>query len=440
MSNPEEQPLETYTLNNDHLEVIVSKLPHCLIKLNITVSPEGVQAAYKNAIKNIKKEVSLPGFRKGKAPDNFILEQYPLQIKDEWRNIVAKTAINEAAKLSELYPLNQELIDPPKLTECDMEKGAKIECSFEIYPSIPTIDLKSIELPEVPLSEITEDQLKEKLDDYAFSHATFENIEDRGVKENDMVNLSITLLKTPPVELVKHQKVEISKKQVPLWAYEKIIGLKPSESAEGMTALDLNFDQPNDDFKSEPFQVTIHSIEKPQLPAIDDELAKKSGLENLEDLKNKLKNVLENNAKLNQEQALEVSLMHFLNDNYAFDVPESFYSKYKNELIKSKKQQMQKNKVSDLDQMMTEYENQIDHDLSRQCQLYLILKKCSEENDIKITEEDITKEVSLQFQLAQSGKSSVDFSSPKEEVFEQLNRIALDRKTKEFLIKHTKTS
>ena len=75
MSTQETEP-EVSTVNNDNVTVTITKKPHCEIKFDIKVNPRPVAAAYQKALKNINKEVNIPGFRKGKAPEKLISEKY----------------------------------------------------------------------------------------------------------------------------------------------------------------------------------------------------------------------------------------------------------------------------------------------------------------------------------------------------------------------------
>ena len=92
---------------NDNVQVIVSRSKGSRVKLEINVSPLATQAAYKQAIKAVGKEISRPGFRKGKAPDNYILQNYKGHVESEWNNILLNTSFQEALDLTKIYPFSK---------------------------------------------------------------------------------------------------------------------------------------------------------------------------------------------------------------------------------------------------------------------------------------------------------------------------------------------
>src|SRR3954467_12935482 len=132
---------ETDTLSNENVSVTLTRSPNCSVKMEIAISPEAAEAAYGRAFKNVKKEVSIPGFRKGKAPDTFIRNKYASAIEQEWKDIVLETGFNEALELTATYPMKNGMIKRPVIHEISREKGVKFGIEFEIKPTIPSIDL-----------------------------------------------------------------------------------------------------------------------------------------------------------------------------------------------------------------------------------------------------------------------------------------------------------
>jgi trigger factor len=81
---------------NENMTVDLKRDPGCLIRLDISLSPLATQAAYQKALKTVNKEVSIPGFRKGKAPQTLILKNYSQHVDREWRELLLNTAFGEA--------------------------------------------------------------------------------------------------------------------------------------------------------------------------------------------------------------------------------------------------------------------------------------------------------------------------------------------------------
>src|SRR5258708_5551673 len=97
---PMENQPEAHEFSNNSVHVTVHPKPKCRIELEVEAKPSLVQAAHKKAIRSLAKEVSLPGFRKGKAPDEMILKKYPRDLDKAWQEMIADVAFRESINLA----------------------------------------------------------------------------------------------------------------------------------------------------------------------------------------------------------------------------------------------------------------------------------------------------------------------------------------------------
>lgn len=96
--------------SNDNLKITMERKPGCSISLDVTISPQATEASYRKAIKLVNKEVSLPGFRKGKAPEAMIVQHYAKYVDQEWKDLIVKTSFKDTLDLTKTYPINENTI------------------------------------------------------------------------------------------------------------------------------------------------------------------------------------------------------------------------------------------------------------------------------------------------------------------------------------------
>ena len=288
MSTQEKESETQFTESNDNIHVTVTKQPHCQITFDIKATPRAVEAAYHKTLRDVNKEVSIPGFRKGRAPDHMILERYGSVVHKEFVDLVLQTGFNEAIQLTLLHPLRDGHVKRPIVHECSREKGAHFTIEFEARPIIPSVKLEELEVKRVPRQALTQQEQENALQNLRLQFTTYNPIEDRPVQEDDFVDVSVTLLGEQPREVIQNQRAQVNSTGLPSWLRQKVIGLKAGESAEGMTEQDLHLTQADPNFQSLPFRVTVHSIWQGELPAIDEELAKHVGLQTTEELHKKI--------------------------------------------------------------------------------------------------------------------------------------------------------
>jgi trigger factor len=435
VSTQEIEP-EVSTVNNDNLNVTVTKKPHCEIKFDIKVNPRPVAAAYQKALKNINKEVNIPGFRKGKAPDELIRKKYSSAIQKEFVDLVLQTGFNEAIHLTHIHPLKDGRTKRPVVHECTVDKGAHFTIEFESRPAIPSINLDDLKLQKVKTAPVTDQERQNALQNLLLQFANYEPIHDRPLEENDFADLNVTILEDPPREAIHNQRTQVVPTGLPAWLRQKIIGLKTGESAEGMTEQDLTLSEPDPNFQSLPFRVTVNAIWNGNLPAVDDDLAKRVGLQSVEELKDKIKERLELEAQEEVHRAEIQQLEDALVNQYPIDLPQSYIDANKESRLTHYLQQLEKEKRDLTKEDYQQINQVVEQSTIYHLQLFFLLHKVAAEHHLSVTREDLSHELTRQMALMSSGRNSINFSGDRDKIQEQLHNLALDRKIKQFLIDH----
>src|SRR5690242_12517421 len=92
--------MEQAPFQNDHLRCTLHQKPACVVEYAVEALEPLVQEARKKAIKKVAKEVSLPGFRKGKAPEQMVVKNFSTQVDKEWQQEIANVTFLECQKLA----------------------------------------------------------------------------------------------------------------------------------------------------------------------------------------------------------------------------------------------------------------------------------------------------------------------------------------------------
>lgn len=276
----------------------------CRLVLRVEVSKEEVDKAFKKALKSVNKEISLPGFRKGKAPEETVLKQHGKAVEQEYRELVVNEAFREALDLVQIYPFNKESIDKVSVEKCSVQEGAVITISYEHYPVVPAINFAEIKLQRIQEPPIDQGQLDEILSEIQKHHSEFEEIMGRKALVGDFVDLTIEKMdETPPRALASNRRFEMADQRMSKWLRSMIVDLEIGQSKEALTELEENAtEEQKASFTPIPIRVTLLAIKKSLLPPLDDELAKKEGFDTLEALRASIR---ENLAKEVHEQLYE---------------------------------------------------------------------------------------------------------------------------------------
>ncbi len=441
MSKPEagsqaDSQVHVQEFSNENLAVTVTQKSHCQVKFEVKVKPKATAAAYQKAIKNVTKEVSIPGFRKGKAPVTLIAEKYHANIQQEFVDLVLHLGFNEACQLTHLHPLKEGAIKRPIIHECSREKGAHFTIEFESHFSIPPLHLEELKVKKISPQPIVDQDKSNILNNLILQFANYDLIEDRPAQESDFVDVTLTLLENPPREVIHNQRLQLHPSQLSKWICETIIGLRGGESKEGMTEQEAPSAPAQPDFQPRPFRLTVNAIWKGHLPPLDDELAKRIGLQSVKELEEKIEERLRADV---QEEAFKQQIKvieRALVEKYPIDIPLSYLESEKEERLKRYLQQLEEKGVSYTKEELKKIEEMLRDSAFYHLQLFFLVHQLMADHKIQVNQQDISQELARQVFLTSIGSSTSKFSQEKQEFYKELEHLALQRKMEQFLIDH----
>lgn len=397
MSEHQEQ---TQVFQNENFTATFTKHPFCRYELSLTLTPQLKKIAHAEAIRVVSKEVSIPGFRKGKAPVQWILDKYKSQVEHEALDIAVNKALNEALKLAELYPIKQT-IKSSKADKFSIEGDTQYKLSFETFPKVPSINMTDIKLSPISAKEITDKDIQERLHGLRIHHATFQPVTDRGIQYGDFVDFSmIHSAEGQVANTTNHEKVEFTEVTTATEeVLKQMLGMKTGEE-RNITINDQAVEVSN--------AVLLKGIFSAQLPEVDEEFVKKFGAESPEDLKKKVEARMGYEVMKDYTSNLKNSTVQKLLDLYHFEIPHAFFDQEWQQLKKQHIYELKDNGYSD--EWIASNEARINEAMQRQAEgkirLIYLTHQFAEEHNLKPSEEEISQ--SILYHKAYLGGQKVD--------------------------------
>ncbi|WP_044881350.1 trigger factor [Neochlamydia sp. EPS4] len=433
---------------NDNLHVIFSRAPGCKIKLEITVSPLATQAAYKKAIKNVNKEVTLPGFRKGKAPENFVVQNYKAPVHQEWNDLLVNTAFQEALELTQAYPFSRDTIQRPQIKEISLEKGAHLVIEYEAEPRVPKVKPDELTVKKAQKKPISPAQIEEILQQIQLSHATWEDRADHPIIEGDYVNLTIENM-DEGFEICKDSRFQVEKGKLGAWLYNLLIGKNVNDVVEGMSEQDSTHAETCEDpthdhsehanFKPTRCKITITAHQQALLPEVNDELAAKAGAPTVEELKARIEKNLEKRAdeyaQMEQRRQIEKQLA----EKYPFDIPYSLTKEDKELQIMQALKELRAANLSpeEFEKKSEEAKQKITQNIENAYRLFYLLREIADDHQIEVSQEEIMQE--FMKQMVSQETALIDESMKPEDIRARLHSFLITQKTKDLLAQQAQT-
>ena len=282
-----------------------------MVKLVIEASAEEFEAGLNAAYNKNKNKISVPGFRKGKAPRKMIEQLYGSQIFfEDAANEIIPDAYADAAKESGL-----DIVSQPKVSIEQLEAGKPFIFAAEVAvrPEVELGEYKGVEVTKAD-AEVTDADVEEELKKVQDQNSRTVSVEDRAVKDGDMTVIDFEGFidgeafeggkgENYPLTIGSHSFIDTFE--------EQMIGMNIGEEKELNVTFPEDYHAENLKGKPATFKVTVKEIKEKQLPELDDDFAQEvSDFDTLaeykDDLKKKIAERKESEAKAKKEsEAIE---------------------------------------------------------------------------------------------------------------------------------------
>ena len=399
-------------LSNNLVRFTINKKPGCRIEFDVEASEELVSSAKSRALKGIAKEVTLPGFRKGKAPDALILKNFSKDVDKEWQTSIADLAFKECQKLAKVPVLGQDA----KITfniKNHTKNKASLTLTMETEPEIPTVDPKTFEAKPVKRPVVNKEKIAETVRQILFFFAEWKQVEGRPIQEGDFVILDVDALEQEPnTALFSNTRFEVASKYMAKWMKDLVVGKNLYDTIEGISVPDDDA-KDKDDFKPQKVRVTIKAIEQGTLPEITEDFLKKLGVTSEEELTSSIEKLLNKQADEHVKEKMHEQVNDYLLEKYPQLGQEASFQKYWQTLS-------QADKKKTLDSIYTQSEKAV--------RMFYMCRKIISDAKINISPQDLPKPATTPLEILMDPDQMLHFHQQSEvKHAEALSKLVLEK-------------
>ena len=392
--------------------------------LKVVVEKKEIDLKIEKRLEELKNTVNLKGFRPGKAPLQLLKKQFGPAVYGEVIDKVIQQSTFDALKKKNITPANQPKID---LNSSGENKDLEFTISVEQVPEIKKIDFQNFFLNKYEV-KTNKKEIDERIKHIADSNKKYVEKKDKAIKDDLIVFNFIAKVNGQDFEGNKGEKLQIVLgKDLFVPGFDKQLeGVKAGDEKTAKVKLPDNYPKKELAGKEAEFRCKILEIKKGENQKIDDTFAKNMGAKNLKDLEDMISKQISKEFENVSGQLLKKEILDTLDKKYSFELPSSLVD----DEIKNVEQSFVHEKMNKLKTKGEKFEQ--DHKniklndadkksaltvAKRRVKLALLLNKTGEENQIKVSQEELKFELENQLRNYPGQEKSIrDFyqKNPKE--------------------------
>lgn len=343
----------------------VEKVTSLQRKLNVAVPVTDIQISFDKIYKDIQQEVTIKGFRKGKAPMTTIKNIYQGRVKqDVIQDLIQKHYVKALIE-HKLEPVSYPEFEFDDLNE---NKEFNFTAVFDIRPEITLKKYEGLSVEKEKLA-LDDKKIEDVLKNVQNSRATFQALaESRPAKLGDFAIINFEgFVDDKPLENGTGQdhQLELGAKQFIEGFEDGVIGMTVGQEKSLLLKFPTPYHAKDLEGKEVTFKVKLNEIKEKVLPELTDDFIKSmgSGVASIEEFKKVVKNDLESSEIKRIEDAFKNRLLKSLVKENPVDVPSSLLKEQKKMLIEDFKKRMGQQQMDE--QTLTEYIAKWDKDFEK---------------------------------------------------------------------------
>ena len=381
-------------------------------ELEIEIPAKDFEEALQKAYLRARKNISMPGFRKGKAPRKLIEKEYGEEVfYEDAVNMLYAPVVNGAIDESGLDLVCQPEVEVVAISK---EDGVQLKAKCTTRPEVEVKDYKGIEVEKV-VNDVTDEDVQKKLDELREKNVRIVTVDDRAAEKGDTVKIDFEGFKDGVAfegGKAEDFDLELGSGQFIPGFEDQIVGHSVGES------FDINVTFPEEyqvkDLAGAPavFKINLKSISKKELPELDDDMVKDStDFDTVDEYKADVKAKLVEAAEKAADAKVEGDIFDKVIENMTAEIPDVMYDNRVNEMVAELEQRMAPQGIS-LDMYMQFTGQTIDtikkgyaEQAEKQVKLRLALEKIAEIENVTVSDEELEEEFK---NLSETYKMDVD--------------------------------
>ncbi|MBL6958509.1 MAG: trigger factor [Rhodospirillales bacterium] len=425
------------------MQVTETKTETLKREFTVAIPADEIEEKINGRLMELAKTINLPGFRPGKAPVSLLRKQYGPSVMGE---VLEKTVQESTVKVISDNELKVAM--QPQIEITAFEDGSDLEYTMavELLPEIEDFDFSKVEL-EQHVIEVPEDAIEKSIEEMAQAHKTWNTTDGkRAAKEGDQVVIDF-VGKVGGEEFAGGKAdgypLELGTKTFIPGFEEQLVGVKVGDKLTVKVTFPENYGGEELAGKDAEFDVEVKELRESAAAVIDDELAKKMGLESLEQMQQMVRDDHEREFKSLSRMRLKRALLDDLENRFDFDLPAGMVDRESDAIW----HQFEERRKAGEDVVDKDDEGKSDDELKaeyreiaeRRVRLGLVLSDISSKNNIQVSQDEINKAITAESRRYSGQEQQVlDYFKSNPEAQQQIYGPLLEDKVVDFIIELAK--
>ncbi|MHB9029301.1 MAG: trigger factor [Candidatus Latescibacterota bacterium] len=366
----------------------------CRKKLHVEVEQERLEREVQATLKNLRKEVQIPGFRKGKAPEEMLLRRFGGGIRQEALKEMLPKVLEEVFEAQGIKPVGE-----PEVSELHLDENAPV--TFDVaVEEMPEVDIEAFKTLEVTreVVEVTGEDVEAALERLRRMRAVQEEV-DREIRDGDIIIANLQKLDPTGVPIIgdrlENRVIHLDGKSTPSPDFDRqVVGMRKGERRNIRITYDESVDESRLAGTTEGYEVEVMRIYENRLPELTDEFVQSlGGYTDVSDLREKTRAGLVRQYESMSERKLRSALIEEYVRQNPFEVPNSMIERVIHSQMENLKKEYPDEQIDE-----AALHSRIRPDAVRAVQTYILIEEIKKKQGMEVSRDEVNEQIDKEAQ------------------------------------------
>jgi trigger factor len=406
----------------------------------VTISSADLGQRLDAKVREVAPQVNIKGFRPGKVPVAHVKRMYGKSIMSDMLNELVQEGVDKAVNDNKVRPASQpQVTGLDNLNDVmDLKADLAFNVELDILPEFETMDIKTLELTR-PVAEVPDADLEIALAEIAKQSQSFETKKGKAATGDAVICNFVGKIDGEAFEGGTANDATVvlgSGNYIPGFE-DQLIGVKAGDERVLNVSFPEEYGVATLAGKAATFDVTVTEVQKAVETPIDDELAKKIGLSDLDALKDALRSNMGSELANLSRQKVKRSLLDALDANHSFDLPAKMVAAEFDAIWAQVKRDEEAGNTDPDDAGKTEDELKAEYRAiaERRVRLGLVLAEIGRTSGVEVKDEEVGRAIQAEAMRFPGQEQAVyQFYQKNPQMVQQLRAPIFEEKVVDFIL------
>ncbi|MBX2851132.1 MAG: trigger factor [Phycisphaeraceae bacterium] len=380
--------------------------------LTITIAEDQIKDKIENSYGSLEDEAVVPGFRRGRAPRRLLEKRFADHVRDDVKNQLLSESYTQAIQDNDLDPLSDPQVDDAEKLELPDSGDLTFTVKVEITPDVELPKYDTLEVTKT-LTKVADNDVDEEIERMCQQGGKPTTLEDAKIEEGDYAGVDVKIYEGEnageDAELIQEIPLDYVMVNGESAEYKgHVAGIVVDDLGKQLTGktggdeLTISMTGPaaheNEQIRDQPItlKLTVGSVHRIE-PATTEAVIEQMGLGSEDELKERVKTMLEQKAEQNTQADLYQQLTDALVDKVDLELPKGITDQQASRVLQRQGMEMMYRGVpeEEVRAKLAEMRSESEEQAARQLKQFFILDKASKELEIDVDEQELNGRIAM---------------------------------------------